>query len=378
VKTAYKLTIPNVPVSVRAPDDPVVLSSSGHESRPLFPQGDEKLWKWLEGFRHKLEQRDWRNLRARLINLDLDNREQGAEWLNDAGYVPPTAQERSVSSVVPELADVLPEATRAWLSEGVTPEIVGWLRRNQQVFKWLLELEHDRFRRSIQAAFHWLEEMQTEWGKGGESYGNATNAKLSILLSRKKPRRPTQPDRNLIGKLNAPMNLDPGVLARCLMGAADAPSLSAFFRWDAQGKPSVVIHADTPMEAIGLSIHVDRNFSARRWICCANPNCVEEFEQKKSSQHFCSTKCRDFVNGTQRYRKVKLLQDGDKAWNALTAGRRKGRDRWEWIVARAKRKGKVHIDPAWAERVLSSSPPGQRSTSVIRNEGTKKGERGIK
>jgi len=106
------------------------------------------------------------------------------------------------------------------------------------------------------------------------------------------------------------------------------------------------------MEAIGLSVHIDRNFSARRWICCANPRCGEEFEQKKSSQHFCSTKCRDYVNGTQRYRKVRLLQDGEKAWNTQSADTRKGRDCWRWIVAWAKRKGKVDIDPAWAKRVL--------------------------
>jgi len=337
---------------VAAPSDPVVLSSGGNESRPLFPQGDEELRNWLEDLRQKLEQRDWRDLRARLINLDLDNRERVAEWLHDTGYVPMTAQQRSVSSVLPELADVLPQAIRVWLPEDITSGIVGWLRKNQAVFKWLLELERNRFHRDIKAAFDWLEDMQAGWGKNAESYGDPSKAPLSILLARKKPRRPTQPDRNLIWSLSAPMNLDPGVLARCLMGAGNAPSLHAFFRWDAQGKPSVTIHADTPMEAIGLSVHIDRNFSARRWICCANPRCGEEFEQKKSSQHFCSTKCRDYVNGTQRYRKVRLLQDGEKAWNTQSADTRKGRDCWRWIVAWAKRKGKVDIDPAWAKRVL--------------------------
>ena len=214
MKSSYTLTVPNVPVTVAAPSDPVVLSSGGNESRPLFPQGDEELRNWLEDLRQKLEQRDWRDLRARLINLDLDNRERVAEWLHDTGYVPMTAQQRSVSSVLPELADVLPQAIRVWLPEDITSGIVGWLRKNQAVFKWLLELERNRFHRDIKAAFDWLEDMQAGWGKNAESYGDPSKAPLSILLARKKPRRPTQPDRNLIWSLSAPMNLDPGVLAR--------------------------------------------------------------------------------------------------------------------------------------------------------------------
>src|SRR5258707_1778477 len=68
--------LPNATVVVSTPSKAQLLDKHGIERGPAL------------GGSRKLGQRDWRNLRTHLINLDLRNKQHVGQWLPAAGYVP--------------------------------------------------------------------------------------------------------------------------------------------------------------------------------------------------------------------------------------------------------------------------------------------------
>jgi hypothetical protein len=162
------------------------------------------------------------------------------------------------------------------------------------------------------------------------------------------------PERVLLSDLKAPANLNPGLVERFLAGAGNAPMLRALLHWP-HSHPIVTIYADNPMEAIGISIHLDRKFSKRRWVKC-KCGCGNWLEQKRSTDCFYSKKCRNNFITALRRRKVRLVGQGHEAWKLLPAAKRKGLNSWAWIADWANGKRKLELDPAWVRRVISAKP----------------------
>jgi hypothetical protein len=236
---------------------------------------------------------DWRDLRTRLINLNFDDLDGVAAWLRDAGY--------------------------EWV-ENITTQMTTWLRRRRDVVAWLMTLERDVFQSAITRA-------RTYRGK--------------IVFE------PAQ--KTFKHALGAPDALDARTTHAFLVGAGLAPNLHASFFWGPKGRPCVVVDTDSPMEAIGLSIHIDQNYSVRRWTTCAR--CGSGFERAKTTDRFCSNRCADYVTTNQRRNKIKALAQATEAWAALPRTKRRGKDRWQWIAKHAGAKAKAEISPAWAKQV---------------------------
>ncbi|MGA3128998.1 MAG: hypothetical protein ABSD13_20080 [Candidatus Korobacteraceae bacterium] len=151
----------------------------------------------------------------------------------------------------------------------------------------------------------------------------------------------------------APADLDRHILGLALRGSAISEALPGRFSWDCEGRPAIIVYADSPIEAICLSIHIDRNLSSRAWVRCAR--CGQWLDQIRGRDRFCTKKCRNYVTTTERRNKIKLLVQGRQAWETLPPGKKKRHDCWQWIAAWAKRKSgsKVEVDPSWAKQELS-------------------------
>jgi hypothetical protein len=215
-------------------------------------------------------------------------------------------------------------------------------QHDKNVISWLMALEHAEFHRAIIAAWEYVEDQGGYIGHHVEaSSQNRTPPKLR------------QPVVDFMRRLGAPLDLDPMTLAECLIGAGVSPKLLALFYWDHEGVPRVAVPVRSPIDAIVLSVHIDRSFSARRWAVCAR--CNTGFEQKKISERFCSKHCRNDFNTNHRRRKLQLLEQAHSAWTMLPREKRKSDKRWEWVVAwvRRKTKGEIVVESSWAKHQLS-------------------------
>jgi hypothetical protein len=209
-----------------------------------------------------------------------------------------------------------------------------------------MKLSEKRFRSAITRAGEYVAHKQSFLTAVADA--DSRNQRRRILLS--------QPARTFLDDLVAPTSLDPDLLARHLVGAGHAPNLWALLHWPG-GTPVVKIVVHDPIEAIGVSIQMDRNFSKRRWVVCT---CGDWFERQRSTDRFCSKKCRNSFTTTRRRRKIKLVEQGDEAWKLLAPKKRKGRDRCVWIAEWAGGKGKSKFDPVWVRRELRSAAIGGR------------------
>jgi len=289
------LVIPGVKLSVRGPQFFRALDQQAREFASRPREGEQ----------------NWREIRTAFIKLDLNNATDVMRWLGAAGYVP------RVGKFDLRAPDFASDET-SWSVEYVSAEILLWLRQRQAAAAWLMKIPQKRFREAINAARGTrgivFEAEQNRW-------------KLAI---------------------GAPADLD----ARSLYGfllTGIGPTLHAFFFWGARGRPAVTIDCDTPMEAIALSIHIDRNFSARQWATC--PRCGNGFERERGTDKYCSDKCRNFVVTNARREKVRSLLAANKAWRELPRKKRKEVDRWEWISKHAP--SGAEITAEWAKRELS-------------------------
>jgi hypothetical protein len=359
------LSLPNVAISVLAPAESHALDRYGND------RGSAGI------ATKQLKKRDWRILRERMIKLDLDRRIQVAQWLNDMGYVPRLAYPAQPAGRVPSCAypesdfregrDFVnyhdgpcrsdePKISCFWSDEGqwrpehVDPGIIDWLRKQRDVIEWLMSLNQTKFRRSIDAAWSFFEDKRDVKG-----------AQVGAAYRGEKAPNLKDPAVEFARRTKAPRKIDLSTLETFLVGAGRAPRLQATFQWDRKGHPSVAAFASTPMEALGLSVHIDKNFSARRWTLCKN--CGKGFEQKRGTDAFCKGgRCRNHYTTKIRRAKLRLLRQGYAAWRKLSPERRKRRSRWKWITGWAVHTWKyenpsmesIVIEPSWAERELGA------------------------
>jgi predicted nucleic acid-binding Zn ribbon protein len=141
------------------------------------------------------------------------------------------------------------------------------------------------------------------------------------------------------------------------MGDGRGTRLFANFGWDSDGIPLVVVNAETPLQAIGLSVHVDKNFSVRQWVTCVS--CGTGYEKQRGDGKFCSPRCKNYFTTNTRRRKIKLLRQAMSAWNEKPDKSSAG-DRWAWIAQWVNKQpkdglGLRPITPDWAKKILKQS-----------------------
>jgi hypothetical protein len=294
------------------------------------PTGIEDLiapsTKSVERLERRLTRRKWRELRADLIALDTLNLRAVAGWLNRAGYVP-----RICGRDYPQ-----------WTEERVTNQVVEWLCTHQRVVRWLASRPQRTFRKVINKAWHFIKERHDWEGLHYDAHYYGKPAP-----------RTKNPEVEFRKSLRIRPEIDLAVLSRCLVSAGAAPNLSASFGWDKNGRARIAVTVDSPMEAIVMSVHVDKAFAAvSGWAHCAN--CGKGFEQDRSTDRYCpGGKCK---NEYITYRR-RTTERADARWRALSVEKRKGKDRWRWIAdwARRESKGKYQIDRTWARRLLTKT-----------------------
>jgi len=279
------LTVPSVRAIVNGPEQLCALEIQKDQQTVLeHPKGE-----LID------EQRDWRELRRKLIQLNMADKKAVSGWLAAAGY----------------------------RIETIEPEISRWLKRCRAALAWCMTVDRDEFRKATATAFSYF----------GRIVFPQEQAKF----------------REAIG---APMDVDARVLQTFLSGFKNAPTLRAWFCWGPDGQASVKVDVSTPMEALGLSMHIDRGFTAVQWRQCRN--CGELFEPKKKKEFCCCRSCANNFTTKRTREKVRLVHEADERWQKLSQAKRKKLDRWTWIAERANENcsypGKS-IDPAWARKV---------------------------
>jgi hypothetical protein len=381
------LSLPNVKVNVEVHNLPCVLDSKGCDAgRAQFRETTDEDRHYARSMKRRLQQRDWRLLREDLLNINFSEEDERLVeparvlvWLKAAGYVPES-----------DLRRILPSDFAA---EQLTPQIIRSLKSLRDAVRIAMVLSESDFQWAIRKALAYDEDL-TETYKASIEDALRVAKPRSLRLGRQsssghpvdeyeklakqlagKPYpgryRGSHPARDFLKKLAARATekreeiaeliqyaLDDkreievaGQLEQILRGGIGVSGLrAASFGWDQKGVAVVTVHIATPIDAIRLSVAIDRNFSKCRMVCCP---CGEWFDQKRGRDRFHSDKCRNKFTTRDRRAKVKLLQEGQQAWLALAAAKRRGRDRWEWITAWAMRKGRENdpaftIDPEWA------------------------------
>jgi hypothetical protein len=244
--------------------------------------------------------RDWRDLRERLLSLKTKDSRAIAAWLRDAGYV---------------------------VKDIVLPEILPWLDACKDAIDWMMGLERQDFIAAVKAARKYGDRILSHAGRT-----------------------------EFMDAVRAPIQIDAVTLQRFLSGFGSSPSLHAFLFWDDQGEAVVSVHVDTPMAALVLSVHVERSFTEHRWQHCLN--CGKRFRQKKTTDLYCVKKCRNFFITTRRRKKVRQLQLGADAWDAMPAPKKKGLTRVEWVLQWARRRlPEVPIELEFAKNNLRKEKP---------------------
>jgi hypothetical protein len=358
------LNLPNVKVNVYIPDNPVVLNPEGKEEigRVHFRNTTKEDHHQIKTITDRLQARDWRRLREQFLNANIDEKDEENEvvhWLNEAGYLP-AAQ----LSHHPERGPInrIPRAS-LFSGKDLTPKIVGALKSCRDALRIAMALSEEDFRSAVPKAHAYAETLTSK-----------TEASADDALSGSRKWR-LHPARRFLKDLAACATENKAKIAdsieyaiddkrdvevteqleQILRGGIGIGELRAAFHWDREGVPSVTVYVYTPIEAIRLSVQIDRNFSKRKSVCCP---CGIWFDQKKGTDRFHDPKCRNLYTTQARRTKERLVQEGQQAWEALGAATRRGRDRWEWITAWAISKGRENdptftIEPGWAKKELT-------------------------
>lgn len=371
------LSIPNVRVLIQTENRPTDLGNQGPEYGYRFFMPFPQTKKIQRSIVNRLKQRDWRSLREKLVNLNLEDDHAVCEWLGLAGYVPQAMLQASTlltadhsvhfSPIHFTERDMLRMSAQSlgWTPGYVTREIRQWIERYRDVFAWLMSVDEKLFREAIKRAKKFaLNESET----------NRTKAR--VILSEGKSPKLKDPGQAFLRETNAPANLHPQTLGLALRGTATSEVVRARFLWDYDGRPGVIAYADSPIDAICLSIHIDRNFSSRRWVQCTH--CGKWLEQVRGRDHFCSAKCRDFFNTSERRKRIGFVVQGVGEWAALPKAKRAGCDRWKWIAQWATKKsveqsGK-QIDASWAKEEFAKIE-ARKNLKRDRHPGNSQGEK---
>ena len=376
VTSVYPLVLPNVEVSFEVPNEPLALDGYGRFRRASFPRVSEEQIAWLESTEQRLAERDWQRLRVELTNLDVSNASSVAEWLNAAGYVPSIAAptDQFVEGVnwvhvperllrgrgfvnadfgsgsgwkeepgdTPRLCRIYEE--HRWVEEYVTPEIRAWLSNRRVVIRFLMGMDRSTFVDAVQKAAVYFTDQQAAWNKVAQD---------RVSSPRRPLRRSSDPETKFRRQVGAPANCDLRTLEQFLRGIGGFAHLPASFSWNETARPFVTVEAHTPMDAIILSIHIDKNFSARRWITCSN--CGRGFEQTKSHDRFCPTgKCKDAWHNKRRSLQKEAVREAEQNWLELLVARRTKLNRATWIVDQATDAMKTKY-PKWFEPEITGA-----------------------
>ena len=267
----YQLSIPNVSVSLASPE---IVSLDGNAKEEL--RGSFNLTvAWQKELQSRLQQRNWRELRNQFLSLNLDDRDAVADWLDRVGYIPEYPSSAEAANI-------------AWVAEDVTRDIIDWLRTNREAVEWLMSLEHSAFVEAIDAAWEWVEQRQKEWARQIDS--TAGQFEKNPTLKPPKPRQPKEPSAALARRLHLPSRINPDILQRHLMGGAGLQPQRTLQLVQRRQTHRLRV-ARTPMMAISLSTHIDRNFSKLRLASC--DYCGQTFTQKLSNQRFHTQACHD-------------------------------------------------------------------------------------
>ena len=282
-----------------------------------------------------LKIRNWRKLRQRLVALDVRDLGSVTRWLNDAGYA------RSVGTTVGLWSKMGPDldSTLRWTGGNVTSDTVRWLNAQQDVIAWLIKLSASAFSKAVARAWEQIEYKQNRRGAALDADFRGNTAPNVTL------------DNSFLSDLKAPSHLDPKLVEKFLAGAGRAPNLHGLIHWP-DNDPVLTIYADTPIEAIGISIHLDRQSSKNGWVKC-KCGCGNWFEKKRSTSRFYSTECRNNFITKERRRKIRLVEKGYAAWKFLSATKRKRCDFSVWIAKWATSKSRIRLDPTWVRKVVA-------------------------
>lgn len=322
------LTLPTVQVHLSASPWSIGLDADGIECGPTWTPTKPLE---IENLNRKLMERDWRSLRERLIAFDDAHPEDTARWLADAGYLP-------------TLSGSLIKNRKAWDASVVTASIADWLWRRARVVAWLMSHDTEHFRKLVVAAMNYQDES-----------GEVLAARIVAANEGWRTPRLLASEKAFIKATHAPPDIDASLLAEFLTGAGRGLGVQAFFRWDREGTPSVTVPAATPMQAIGLSVHIDRNFSARQWTACTK--CGKPFEKTRITDRFCPSPspCKNNYTTARRRMKLRLLSEAETVWKAASPEKRLNQDHWIWIADWANRKGKgdFKVSADWAKHEFS-------------------------
>jgi hypothetical protein len=345
------LTIANVRVLVRAEARPTVLGNNYQDNGSRYFLDRSQHNREAASVTKRLARRNWRQLREGFVNLNLDNLPAVCEWLGSSGYVPQAmlAEPNAVYFTVQDLQKISSDANFGWNPEFVTPEIRQWMKKYRDVFAWLMTLKDRQFRKAIGTA----KEFATN------EFETIQTTVHEILSKGKRPKL-KDPVKAFMIETGAPSDLDPHILGLAFRGTAISEFAPAQLVWDHDGKPSVIACANSPIDAICLSIHIDRNFSQRGWTQCAR--CCKWLDKVRGRDRFCSKQCRNYVTTSERRGKIRTLIEAEQAWLAIPAQKRKSHDHWRWIAKCATRKstGKCEIQPSWAKQEISKMSARKR------------------
>ncbi|WP_150133183.1 hypothetical protein [Acidisarcina polymorpha] len=276
------------------------------------------------------------------MNLRTDDGDAVIGWLGAAGYVPFEMLEKPESMVFSR-KDVENMSSRdlGWREEFLTPAIRQRVQTFRDVFAWLIGLNGEQFRNAIGLAKEY-----------GEIRNELHQTRVRAMECGKNPRL-KDPAREFIKEVKAPSHLDPETLGLALRGTGTSEVMRGKFSWDSSGSPHVVAEVDSPMAAVCISIHLDRNFSSRGWVQCVR--CSKWLDKVRGRDRFCSSRCRNYVTTTARRGKIRLLKQAAQQWEKLTPKSQSGLDRWQWIAEWVTRKSKseAEVEANWVMRELT-------------------------
>jgi hypothetical protein len=310
----------NVSLSISGPMFPCFLSRNGEVRNARLPTFNERseMRQFWGAIHHRLQHRDWRGLRNDLVELDCKVPTKIAEWLNRAGYVP------------------MRLATSRWSPEDIVEEIVDWVRVRRDIFAFLLSLERDDFRFLVTLLASYNEEVSRtlEVAFKSKEFKSIHPEQIADEFSHWEADRKLKEQLRLLksGTDTGIRNLDLETLSK-LVG--HYRTFNCYFAYEAQGDPFIGISATDPMDAILLTIQIDRNFSARRLVDCRNRKsniCKQKrFQQDRASAKFCSDRCRTYYKTNLRREKIRQLNRFNAKWTRLSAEKKKGQRRLDWI-----------------------------------------------
>ena len=345
------ITIPSVRVVVYSEPRPVVLGAKYEEYGPRYCiDTTEEIRNSYRSLETLLSRRDWREIRQSFLNLNIDDATAVCKWLGSAGYVPQGVLDEPNATYFtgPDVKRML-TVHFGWLPDLVTPEIRGWLSRHRDVFAWLMKLDQPRFQKAVRPARElFVNELETRL------------TEVQAIQQRGKKPRLKDPGDAFLSAIGAPTDLDVNVLGLALRGTAISEAAPGMFYWDDDGRPGVIVRADSPIAAICLSIHFDRNFSSRSWTQC--DRCGKWLDQIRGRDRYCSKKCRNYCTTKHRRTKLKLLKQGANAWEGSPVSNRNA-DECQWIATwmRRQSRGRVQVDRSWVAQQLLSSKAQKRT-----------------